>query len=170
MNHVTQDASSLEKLSTDWDAARECFEHDGLSMREIALQFGVSPNTVSVHARKDGWERDSAAAKARDEQRRSNAQAAIEATKVQWAQRRAIEADEAGASAQFARLQVIAAMVDRDWHMVAASATAYGIFIDKAQLLSGGVTSRSALVDDDRLARSRTMRDELADRRERLAS
>lgn len=163
---VSEDASPATKTrEVDWDAARETFESGGLTMREIAGRFGVSPNTVSTHARKEGWERDDATVTARDAQRRANAQAAVEANKIAWAQRRGDEADEAASSAQIARVHAVAAMADRDFRMVSACAIAYGIFVDKAQLLTGGATSRTDLGSGDEGLRVRSLRDELAERR-----
>lgn len=159
------------KPAVDWDAARELFESQGLSMREIAGRIGVSPNTVSTHARRDGWERDDATVAARDAQRRANAQAAVEANREAWSQRRATEADEAAASAKIARLGTVEAIGERDWHMTRSCAIAYGIFIDKAQLLTGGATSRvDGGAESEQLARSQSRRDELTERRERMAS
>lgn len=132
-----------ERTVIDWVEARDLYEQHGLTMREVARRFGCSPQTVSKHAGREKWERADSVVAARDAERRRNIQAAIEATKIQWAQRAGVEADEAGASAQVARLACLQALSDGDARLARAAAIAYGIFVDKAQILTGGATGRT---------------------------
>lgn len=71
-----------------------------------------------------------------------NVEAAVEATRLKWSARRLTMADEVGEVAQLA-LDKVREMLEGDKLRDAASGTtAFGTLVDKAQLLSGGATSR----------------------------
>lgn len=40
----------------DWALLRKLAETDGVPLRDLAIQFNVSPTTVNWHARKEGWD------------------------------------------------------------------------------------------------------------------
>jgi transcriptional regulator with XRE-family HTH domain len=127
---------------------------DGLSYRKVSDRTGVAISTLSKWANEAGITSPRAAQVA----------AATDATKVAWAQRRTALVDRFG--------EVAAQLLDRVVDDSDASdaknlMTAAAIAVDKAQLLSGGVTSRSEQVGLERQReRVLAMRDELADRRE----
>lgn len=41
--------SRLRAKSIDWDHVRERFHDDGVSLRELASEYGVSPSTIHRH-------------------------------------------------------------------------------------------------------------------------
>lgn len=126
---------------------------DGVGVKETSRRTDVPPQTVSRWGQAAGIEVASAA----------QTEAACEATRLAWAQRRSALADRMG--------DVIALALDRvedaddgkaakDWAVTAA------VLVDKAQLVSGGVTSRHEQLDADRRAeRVRQLEDELEERR-----
>lgn len=140
-------------------AARVCFEAGGTLAECAAICGGVARSTVSAWSKADGWvhgptdtQAQTAAAGARNVER--------------WSQRRAREADEAGAIAASVREAGRKAIDDDNPQMVRACGIFYGILIDKAQLLSGGATGRvDSATPEQRRERIRQYRDELADRR-----
>lgn len=142
--HVATDASTVEK---DFAEARRLFEVEGWSLREIGAAVGCSHETIRSRVMAEGWERDDAAVMARDEKRRGFVQAAVAANASKWITRRAAEADEAGATAKLARERAVLALVEGDPQMARAAAGVYLVMVDKAQLLSGGATSRDESVD-----------------------
>lgn len=125
----------------------------GTGYRDICQRHGMSISTLSIWVKAAGIETAGA----------SQVQAAVEATKVAWAQRRGDLVDEAGARATQA-LERIADSADareaKDW------AVTFAVLVDKAQLLSGGVTSRREHLDADRRRQwVEDKQDELAARR-----
>ncbi len=150
-------------MTPDWDAARDAFTEGG-SFREIATQIGVSPEGVRKRSKREGWTRATEALAQRDAERQANTTAAVAAVKATWAQRAQDEADAAGVYASLARQAIRTALDDRDAQMVRATAIAYGILIDKAQLLSGGSTARTEMAMGEQAAHA--LVDELRARRE----
>jgi hypothetical protein len=158
---VTGDASTAEK---DFTKARRLYEVEGWSLREIGTSVGCSHETIRRQVIAGGWERDDEAVMARDARRRAFAQAAVTANVSKWAQRRSDEADEAGATAKLARERAVLALVEGDPQMARAAAGVYLVLIDRAQLLSGGATSRASSADEIHDEAERIF-DELAARR-----
>lgn len=105
--------------------------------------------------------------------RPAQASAAIEASRLSYAQRRAAIGRKAGAVAEAMLDKIIEGLKPRD---AADAMRAAAMAIDKAQLLAGGATSRLALSSDPEEARrqlterTELIRDELAERRERQAA
>lgn len=148
--------------SSDWARARAAWEAGG-SNREVARLIGVSRETVRKRAATEGWQRRDAAVAAAAEERRRNADAATQAARVKWAERRSEEADAAGITAAVARQQIVTALRGGDPAMTKAAAVAYGILIDKAQLLAGEATTRHEHVTTDAVdAEIRRLEAELA--------
>lgn len=144
-------------------AACEVFENGGTYAEAAAVSGGPSEGTVAYWARTKGWVRpdDSdrlAEAQARSARARAQGQ-------VRWAERRVQEADAAGVSAAVARQKIVDALHAGDDKLIRATAIAYGILIDKAQLLTGGATSRFEVDGRDARAGALTVFDELAARR-----
>jgi hypothetical protein len=71
--------------------------------------------------------------------------AAAERVTNQWADFRASEALAAGAAANRMRREALEASAERNANLLKARVVAYGIFIDKAELLSGQATQRIQL-------------------------
>lgn len=130
-------------IDVDWADARARFER-GESLRAIGAAVGVSREKVRTVAKAEGW--------VRHEQPAGLAQteAARQRSHTRWAERRTEEADAAGITAAIARQRLIEALRAGDDKMTRASAVAYGILVDKAQLLTGGVTSRTEVSVPDR--------------------
>lgn len=151
----------------DWTEARRMFESDGASYREIAGRWSCSHVTVINHAKDEGWTRADGALAARDAANEAKTAAAVHATKLKWEQRRGDEADAAGIVAARARGSVVEALEAKDYRGAKEAAVTYAILIDKAQLLTGGATSRPAMPDEiaGHVGRLGGMRDELTDRR-----
>lgn len=131
-----------------WARAREAWEAGG-SNREVGRLIGVSRETVRKRASVEGWQRQPGTAAQVAEQRRQQADAATQAARVKWAQRRSEEADAAGITAAVARQQIVTALRSNDPAMTKAAAIAYGVLIDKAQLLAGEATTRTEHVTVD---------------------
>lgn len=64
-----------------------------------------------------------------------------------WAARRAELVDAAGAAAERALHGCLTALDDGSYRDAQSAATTFGILVDKAQLLSGGATSRNGALD-----------------------
>lgn len=150
------------KASDKWPEGRKAWEA-GASIREVGAIVGVSPQRVMFVQKRDGWERDDAAVEARVEERRRQTEAAKLENERRWANRRSVEADAAGITAARARASIVAALDARDDKMTRAAAVAYGILIDKAQLLSGAATAR--IGSEDPRERAQSILDELAAKR-----
>ncbi len=143
--------TSRKKPEIDWAAAREAWE-SGASNTEAARAGGTNRETVRRRAIDDGWQRnDEQAEQAAEERRRQGEAARIEADR-RWSNRRSREADAAGITAARARQAIIEAITDKDEKMIRATAVAYGILIDKAQLLSGAATVMSTAEAEQREA------------------
>lgn len=128
---------------TDWADARRRFEQ-GESLRAIGTAVGVSREKVRRTAIAEGWVRhEEPAGMARTEAARQRALS-------KWAERREAEADAAGITAAIARQRLVQALQGGDDKMTRASAVAYGILIDKAQLLAGDATVRHEHTSPDR--------------------
>lgn len=124
-----------------WARAREAWEN-GASNPEAGKVAGVTREAVRRRAQAEGWQkRDGAAEQKAEEARQQTAAARAEADR-RWHVRRAKEADAAGVTAARARLGITQALDSQNPQMVRAAAIAYGILIDKAQLLSGEATAR----------------------------
>ena len=121
--------------NVDWADARRRYEQ-GESLRAIGTAVGCSREKIRRTAHAEGWERhEEPAGMARTEAARQRALS-------KWAERREAEADAAGITAAIARQRLVQALQGGDDKMTRASAVAYGILIDKAQLLAGGATER----------------------------
>lgn len=123
------------------------------SYRDIAAQLDVPLSTLSRWAKAAGIDSPNAARTA----------AAVEATKVAWNQRRAALVDDLG--------EAVAELLQKARTANAREAqafmTAVAIGVDKAQLLSGGVTSRHEQLDAQRRReRIAGLTDELEARRQ----
>jgi C-terminal processing protease CtpA/Prc len=126
-----------------WAEAQAMWEQ-GESNSAIGRKIGVSHEYVRRRARDHGWQRATPEAEAAAAERSAmNAPARAEVER-RWAIRRATEADEAGVTAQIARTAIEAAIKAKDDKLIRANSIAYGILIDKAQLLSGDATTRVA--------------------------
>lgn len=121
--------------------------------REIAEACGIGLATIARLAKQAGIEAPGV----------EQTSAAVEATKVKWLQRKADLVDDAGTQAALALQKIAEASEGRDakdW------AVTFAVLVDKAQLLSGGVTSRHEQLDAARrAARVAELEDELAERR-----
>lgn len=121
---------------TDWRTDAKARYEQGESLRTIAAAVGVNREKIRTTAHAEGWERhEEPAGLARTEAARQRALS-------KWAERRESEADAAGLAAAIARQRLVQALQGGDDKMTRASAVAYGILIDKAQLLAGGATER----------------------------
>lgn len=149
------------------ERARELYRH-GESFRAIADAVGASHPSIRSRARREGWERAEGEEEARREERRRRTEAAQLAAARKWANRRETEADNAGIVAARARQAILTALDEKDEKMTKASAIAYGILIDKAQLLSGAATARVDGIDPKE--RALGVLDELARKRAERAS
>ena len=131
-------------MTDGWQAdARTRFE-GGESLRAIAAAVGVNREKIRRTASAERWVRhEEPAGMARTE-------AARQRSLSRWAERRAEEADAAGITAAIARQRLVHALQAGDDKMTRASAVAYGILVDKAQLLAGGVTARTEVAAPDR--------------------
>lgn len=137
-----------------WAAARAAWE-GGASNGEAATHVDVTREAVRKRAKREGWQRTTRHAATVAEARAAGTAAATSAQLERWAVRRQDEADRAGVSAAFARSQIIAALQDNNPQMVRAASVAYGILVDKAQLLSGGATDRPEVTVDRQQAKER---------------
>jgi hypothetical protein len=146
-----------------WAEARRLYETGGLSTREIGERISTSRQNVETHLHREGWVRQNDAVKERDAEMRAKTERAKLESERRWANRRNQEADAAGITAARARASIIAALDARDDKMTRASAVAYGILIDKAQLLSGAATARIGA--EDPRERAQSILDELAEKR-----
>lgn len=126
---------------------------EGVGTNEVARRTGVAPATIS------GWAKDVGIASASAAQ----TAAANEATRLGWAQRRATLADEIGEGLP----KLLTKCLDADNGSDARGfAIAFGTLLDKAQLVTGGVTSRHEQLDAQRRrGRLEEIGDDLAARR-----
>lgn len=140
-----------------WAEARRQWE-TGTSMYALARQLGVSTSTVSRHRQRDEWVRNVPA-----EKRAEQTAPAVEARRPQWEAQRAEEASRAGDTARLMRAAAArlvqealdpnlppAARPPLDAGAVRQLAIAYGVFVDKAQLLAGSATHRFEHAELDR--------------------
>lgn len=127
---------------SQWAHGQHLYQH-GATHREIAAALGVSHKAVQKHIEQDGWQRDDAAIAARDRAHAEAMRGTTQARERAWAERRAAEATAAGEAAQEMRSHIFENVERKDAPMVRACTIAYGVFIDKAQLLSGAATDRT---------------------------
>jgi hypothetical protein len=132
--------------STAEQQAQQLYQQ-GATLRQIADTVGVHFETIRRWANRYGWTRDTAELEQAAAARRQKVEQATAAAKIRWAERRAAEADAAGITAARARQGIIAALDARDPQMTRAAAIAYGILIDKAQILTGGATENHGVID-----------------------
>lgn len=128
---------------------------DGVGTREVSRRTGVSSSCLSRWAKAAGIVVDRAA----------QTTEATEATKLKWAQRRDLLVDRFGEVAQQLLDRAVADDTDPGdtRHLIWSAA----VSVDKAQVLSGGVTSRHEILDAQRRrSRVEEIADELAARRE----
>lgn len=125
---------------------------DRMSLRTIEAELGVPRSTLSRWAQAAGITIDAA-----------QVEAATNATKIAWAQRKTALVDRLGEVAA----ELLEKARDTSGKDAQAFVTSVAICVDKAQLLSGGVTSRHEQLGLERQReRVAAMRDELADRRD----
>lgn len=125
----------------------------GKPYREIADTHGVSMGSVANIADEHGITPPGA----------EQVEAAANASKLKWAQRREALVDELGEVAAELLQKARTAAAARD---AQAYATSVAILVDKAQLVSGGVTSRHEQLGLERQRqRVLSMTDELEERR-----
>lgn len=107
-----------------------------IGTREVARRTGVPVQTVSRWAKAAGLEAVNA----------EQVAAATDATRIAWAQRKAQLVDDLGEVAA----ELLSKARDAAGREAQAYMTAVAIGVDKAQLLSGGVTSRHEQLDAQR--------------------
>lgn len=154
--------SGTSNPAGDWPKARSMWEA-GESTTIIANTTGVIPSTLRNKARREQWQRNTADLEAAAEERRRRTESAKLEASRKWSNRRSAEADAAGITAARARRAIVDAIEVTDDKMTRAAAIAYGVLIDKAQLLSGDATARVDGVDPKE--RATLILDELAARR-----
>lgn len=126
---------------------------EGVGYREITRRTGVARSTISTWARAAGI----------DTEKADQVAAAAEANRVGWHKRRGELIDRFGDLAELMLERTEACNESADAKNLI---TAAAIAVDKAQLLSGGATSRYEQVGlDKQRERVRAMQDELAERR-----
>lgn len=121
---------------------------------EISAEMGIPAATIRSWARRSG-----VAARCNEERK-----VHVEAMQLAWAERRGVMVEEIGAVAHMALAQTVAALELGKSRDAKDLATTMAILVDKAQLLSGGATSRSEHADPR--ARLSELKDELAERRQ----
>jgi hypothetical protein len=149
-------------MATDLTPAREAWNR-GATLEEAAKLVGVTGQYLGRVQRAQAWTRPSATVTDRLTQREIAAREAGAESQRKWANRRSQEADAAGIVAARARQGIVEAIEDRNDKMTKAAAVAYGILIDKAQLLSGAATQRFG--SEDPRERAERILDELGARR-----
>lgn len=126
---------------------------DGVGVREVERRTGIARTTVSEWGQAEGIEVAGAAQTAN----------AVNGGRIRWATRRGEIADRMGDLIVALLDDVETATVPRDRKDLAVTAA---ILIEKAQLVSGGATTRHEQLDADRRrARVEALADELAERR-----
>lgn len=108
----------------------------GESAKALAVELGVSRGTVYRWARAAGAQLDT-----------TRTAAATAGAVARWAARRQALADDIGEAAEAALALCSESLGAGDARGAQSAATTLGILIDKAQLLSGDVTSRQGTVD-----------------------
>lgn len=160
---VSVTAGAAEKRA----AARVLFEHQAMSLRDIARQVGVSRETVRRWSSdpKDPWDKP-LVMKGTDNDRvpvpstqeleaaRLRAEKARQEARTRWAVRRSEEADAAGITAAAVRTKLLALVNDEKGPKAAdarALAVVYGILVDKAMIMSaeGGNPRAGRQGDED---------------------
>ena len=102
-----------------------------------------------------------------DQEKTSEARAVgAERITTAWADFRAQEALAAGAAANRMRREVLEASTERNANLLKARVVAYGIFIDKAELLSGQATQRIQVWAESEV--DRELREAMAQLEERI--
>ena len=125
----------------------------GQGTREVSRDTGVPASTLSRWAKDAGIVAD----------RAGQTRAATEATALKWSQRRDRLADIIGENLETLLGKSVAAEKGSD---ASGFAVAFGVFLDKAQLLTGAATSRHEVFDAQRRReRIAEMADELEQRR-----
>jgi len=99
-------------------------------------------------------------------ERTKQATAAVEAARLTWSQRKAELVTRTGEAAADFLERSIAAAEAGDTRDVRDLVNAFGVAVDKAQLLDGEATERVEVSADERRERVAKLRDELAARRE----
>lgn len=119
---------------TDEQRAQALALYAEVGPAEAARQLGIKAGTIRQWAARAGVTGDD-----------PRTRLATEGARVKWAARRDELADKAGAAAE----QVLEAMVkaanDGDGMNARGLSVAFGVTVDKAQLLAGGATSRSEI-------------------------
>ena len=119
------------------------FERHGFSARRIAVELGVNLTTVTRWIKRYDWQAPAGPQRQRvpsetelQEQARRRHELS-EKAKQTWAIRRAAEANEVGRDAEAVRAKIMELVEVGKASDARALATVYGIFVDKATLLSG---------------------------------
>jgi hypothetical protein len=149
-------------MATDLTPARDAWTK-GATLEEAGKLVGVSGQWLGRIQKQEGWTRPTEVVEARLTGRQEAAREASVEAQRKWANRRAQEADAAGITAARARQGIVQAIEDQNDKMTKAAAVAYGILIDKAQLLSGAATQRFG--SEDPRERAERILDELGARR-----
>ncbi|MBO0863468.1 MAG: hypothetical protein J2P16_00140 [Mycobacterium sp.] len=126
----------------EWERARRIYGQGG-SLNEIADELGVTRQAVAKQANRNGWERDDGSITKRDRRHEEALRETAQANRQAWAERRLEEANAAGLTAAWARSQIVQYAKAGDAPMTRACTIAYGVLIDKAQLLTGAATDRT---------------------------
>jgi hypothetical protein len=154
---------SLELGTDSVTAVQDVADHYGIA-RETLKYWARQRNLVVPHMAGTGG----GTVISRDEIRIKDPE--VLADDYAWEKRRPHEADEAGRAAEKARITAVAAMEQRDARLAQSSAIVYGIFIDKAQLLTGKATKRTGkaeeLSDEEMRERAKELAQKLAERDE----
>ncbi|HKN57148.1 MAG TPA: hypothetical protein VJX66_31980 [Amycolatopsis sp.] len=134
-------------------AAALALLRDGVGVRETERQTGIPRSTLSQWATEAGIVNPRATQTAN----------AVAATRLAWTQRRGALVDKVGESAEALLERLVG---EADAADVKHLSVAFGVLVDKAQLLSGAATSRHEVLDAQRRRnRVEEMADELAARR-----
>lgn len=113
-------------------------EHGPHTAARILASEGhnVPPNTIASWARRNGLQSRCV----------ENRAARVQASMLAWTERRLDLANKAGGYAEDFADAMAAAVQRGDADMVKALVPAFGVMVDKAQLLTGGVTGRDEQV------------------------
>jgi transposase-like protein len=122
---------------TDEDRAAAVTAYQQVGASEASRQTGVPVRTILDWARKAG-----VVAQANAEKTAEARAVAAERIANAWGDYREQEALAAGAAANRMRREALDASAEGDASLLRARVIAYGIFIDKAELLSGQVSQR----------------------------
>jgi transposase-like protein len=128
--------------------ARRLYEEEGQSFRQVAKAVGYNRSTIMSWSRTEDWHQPGSPRIPSDadidDARRRHEDASLRA-RTTWAVRREQEGDAAGVMAALARQKIREQLEAKtpNHQVMRASISAYQTFVEAAQLLSGGATSRT---------------------------